>query len=55
MMTARNSNLTRITAPAPSLGMLRGPNLAKVRAKRLTCKTCRDKVCVGRCRFAKTN
>ena len=26
---------------------------AKLRAKRLSCKTCDGKVCVGRCRFEK--
>ena len=29
--------------------------MAKVRAKRLSCRTCDGKGCIGRCRFEKVN
>lgn len=55
-MIAHKSRLTRITPPAPGgLGLIRTVDFAKLRNKRLACKACDGKVCVGRCRFEKTH
>ena len=54
MSLSRSPNLNRITPAEPSqFGLIR--ETSTLRTKRLTCKTCDGKVCVGRCRFEKTH
>ena len=56
MTIAHKSTGNRLTPPPPApLGFVRTIDTAKLRAKRLSCKTCNNKICVGRCRFEKVH
>ena len=57
MMLRQSSDLFQITQPAAVAhdAKVRPAAIEKLRTKRILCTTCGNKVCVGRCRFQKSN